>query len=382
MSALAVIPARGGSKGLPRKNVRLLCGKPLIAWTIEAAMQAETVRQIVVSTDDAEIAGVSQRHGAEVVWRPKEISGDTSPSEAALLHALDQLQVSEGTLVFLQCTSPLMLPEDIDATVAALQHADAAFTATPWHRFVWKETVEGALPLGHSKGHRPMRQQREPEFLEVGAVYAMKVEGFVQARHRFFGRVAMHLVPPERSIEIDDETDFLLTEALMRQRLDRDKTARLPKRVAGLVMDFDGVLTDNRVSVDEDGREAVVRHRGDGWAMQRLKEAGISLLVLTNEANPSARRSCAKLAVECIVAHGDKLPALKQWLAQHGITSECTIYVGNDDPDIPCMLHAACGVAPADAYPKAKNAAQIVLAAPGGHGCIRELAGLLLGSCL
>lgn len=218
MHALAIIPARGGSKGLPRKNVGLLCGKPLVAWTIEAALQAKAVTRVVVSTDDAEIAEVSRYFGAGVVWRPKEISDDLSPSEEALLHALAELNVFQGAMAFLQCTSPLMLPEDIDATVGALKDADSAFTATPWHRFMWRNTVEGAVPLGHSKAHRPMRQQREPQYMEVGAVYAMKVEGFIQARHRFFGRTVMHLIPAERSIEIDDETDLLLAEVLMRQR--------------------------------------------------------------------------------------------------------------------------------------------------------------------
>ncbi|MGI6082076.1 MAG: cytidylyltransferase domain-containing protein [Limnochordia bacterium] len=378
MSALAVIPARGGSKGLPRKNVRLLCGKPLLAWTIEAATRAKSVERVVVSTDDAEIAEVSRRYGAQVVRRPKRISDDTSPSEEALLHALGQLKIDQGVLVFLQCTAPLMLPEDIDSTVAALEHADSAFTATSWYHFLWKMTAQGAVPVGHSKQERPMRQQKEPEFLEVGAVYAMKIPGFLQARHRFFGRVAMHLIPGERSIEIDDETDFLLAETLMRRRLDVNRAARLPDRVAALVMDFDGVLTDNRVGVDETGREAVLRHRGDGWAMQRLKEAGIRLLVLTNETNPCVKHCCAKLAVECIVAPGDKLPVLKEWLARHEIPAENTVYIGNDVPDVGCMLHVACGVAPADAYPSAKQAAQVVLLTPGGYGCIRELADPLL----
>ena len=379
MGAVAVIPARGGSKGLPRKNVRLLCGKPLIAWTIEAATRARSVERVVVSTDDAEIAEASCRYGAQVVRRPRQISDDTSPSEAALLHALAELKIDQGVLVFLQCTAPLMLPEDIDGTVAALEDADSAFTATAWYHFLWKMTAQGAVPVGHSKDQSPMRQQKEPEFLEVGAVYAMKIPGFLRAGHRFFGRVAMHLIPPERSIEIDDETDFLLAEILMRRRLDENRAALLPEKTAALVTDFDGVLTDNRVGVSETGLESAVRHRGDGWAMQRLKEAGIRLLVLTNETNPCVRHCCAKLAVECIVAREGKLPALKQWLARHGIRAENTVYIGNDAPDVACMLHVGCGAAPADAYPVAKEAAQIVLSAPGGYGCIRELADLLLG---
>ncbi|HEY9766444.1 MAG TPA: acylneuraminate cytidylyltransferase family protein, partial [Chroococcales cyanobacterium] len=121
MAVLAVIPARGGSKGIPRKNVRLLAGKPLIAHAIEAARGSRSIDRVVVSTDDTEIGRVAERFGAEVVWRPTEISGDTASSEAALLFTLDFLESKEGyrpdILVFLQCTAPLTLAEDIDDTV-------------------------------------------------------------------------------------------------------------------------------------------------------------------------------------------------------------------------------------------------------------------------
>lgn len=377
LQAVAVIPARGGSKGLPGKNIRPFCGKPLIAWTIEAARKAQTVARVVVSTDDPQIAAVSARFGAEVVWRPGELAHDTAPSEEALLHALRCLGIHEGVLVFLQCTSPLTLPEDIDATVALLKNADSAFTATPWHRFLWAETPEGVVPVGHDMTRRPMRQERKQQFLEVGAVYALKVEQFLRSRHRFTGRVALHPLPPERSLEIDDETDFLLAETLMRRRLQQEKRRLLPPRVQAVVMDFDGVLTDNRVTVGEDGRESVVCHRGDGWALKRLREAGIGLLVLTQEGNPAVARRCGKLGVPCIVARGSKLAPLREWLDQRGYDAACTLYVGNDVPDLPCMTYVGCGVAPADAHPAVRQAALVVLETPGGHGCLRELADML-----
>jgi len=120
---LAIIPARGGSKGIPRKNIRPLAGKPLIAYSIEAALQAESVNRVVVSTDDSDIVKVSKQYGAEIVWRPDEISGDKVSSELALLHVLDQLNKSENYIpdfiVFIQCTSPLMLSKDIDGTFSS-----------------------------------------------------------------------------------------------------------------------------------------------------------------------------------------------------------------------------------------------------------------------
>jgi len=139
METLAIIPARGGSKGIPRKNVLPLAGKPLIAYNIEQARRSQFIRRVVVSTDDAEIAAVARQYGAEVVWRPAEISGDSASSESALLHALEQLRQQENyqpdLLVFLQCTSPHTPAEDIDGTVQALleQQADSALAVIPFH---------------------------------------------------------------------------------------------------------------------------------------------------------------------------------------------------------------------------------------------------------
>lgn len=380
MKAVAIIPARGGSKGLPRKNVLPLCGKPLIAWTIENAHAADSIERVVVSTDDPEIASLSRQYGAEVVLRPPELSSDFSPSEHALLHALAELGIEEGPLAFLQCTSPLTLPEDIDGTLDLLHRWDTAVTAAPWRRFLWRETPGGAETVGHDKRRRLMRQEAPPLYVEVGAVYAMTVEGLVRTGRRFHGSTGLFVLPPERSLEIDDETDFALVETLLVRRLREEKAGRLPPRVSAVVTDFDGVLTDNRVTVDQDGRESVVCHRGDGWAIGRLRNAGIRLLVLTGETNPVVRRRCEKLGVECIVAPDDKTTALKSWLALNRIDPEETVYVGNDEPDYGCMLYVGCAVAPADAFPTAKAAARIVLETPGGYGALRELAELILTS--
>src|SRR5690606_37823888 len=122
---------------------------------------------------------------------------------------------------------------------------------------------------------RPRRQEMQSQFIEVGAVYAVSIPSFIKERTRFAGRTAIYPIPAERSAEIDDETDFALAETLMRRRLGRAKAEQLPSNIEALVMDFDGVLTDNRVRVDETGAESVTCHRGDGWALARLRERGI-----------------------------------------------------------------------------------------------------------
>ena len=245
---MAVIPARGGSKGILRKNVRVLAGKPLIAHAVEHAREAKSVSRVIVSTDDSEIASVAKQYKADIVWRPAEISGDTAPSELALLHVLDHLHETEGyepdLIVFLQCSSPLTLPEDIDGTVRVLlqQNADSALEVAPFHHFLWRRHEHGdAVGINHDKRMRRLRQQLEPQFLETGGVYVMRTQGFKQARHRFFGKTAMYVTRRERSLEIDDPADLILVETLLQHQLQQQKLSVLPEPILALVVDYDGV---------------------------------------------------------------------------------------------------------------------------------------------
>lgn len=382
---LAIIPARGGSKSIPRKNMRLLAGKPLIAHTIEQAKLARSVNRVVVSTDDPEIASVAQKYGAEVVWRPPEISGDDAPSEAALLHALDYLEQTEGyqpdILVFLQCTAPLTLAEDIEGTIQALleEDADTALAVTPFHYFLWRKDEKGdAVGINHDKRHRPLRQEMEPQYLETGAVYVMRVSGFKEAKHRFFGKTALYIMPPERCWEIDEPVDLLIAEVLLREQQKKRKLQLLPRPVSALVLDFDGVMTDNRVLVFEDGREGVLADRSDGWGIAQLRKKGLPILVLSSEKNPVVQARCRKLGIEYIQGVQDKLEALKEWISSRSIDPAHVVYVGNDVNDIPCLQWVGCGVVVNDAHPEAKQAACLILDKPGGQGAVREIADLIL----
>jgi CMP-N-acetylneuraminic acid synthetase len=229
MNSIAIIPARGGSKGIPRKNIKLLGGKPLIAYNIEEALKAPSINRLVVSTDDDEIADISMSYGAEVVMRPKEISGDMATSESALVHVLNTLSEKEGynpdLLVFLQCTSPLTSSEDMEGTIQTLirENADTALTVTDFDYFLWGKDLNGeAIALNHDKTIRLNRQQRRGEqFLETGAVYVMRVKEFLEREFRFFGKTVFYVTPMERVLEIDEEIDFVKAEFIIRHNNDR-----------------------------------------------------------------------------------------------------------------------------------------------------------------
>jgi len=381
---LAIIPARGGSKGIPRKNVLPLAGKPLIAYAIEAARESRHIDRVVVSTDDVEIGEVASQYGAEVVWRPAALASDIARSEDALLHVLEHLESTESyapeLVVFLQCTSPLTTASDIDGTIDALlsNEADSALAVTDFHYFLWKKDGHGsAVGVNHDKSARLMRQQREAEYLETGAVYVMKTSGFLSARHRFFGRTVIHATPVERRLEIDEPEDFRIAEERI-ARLCRPQLAQgLPASISALIFDFDGVFTDDRVFVDQDGKESVACSRRDGMGIERLRLLGVPMVVVSKETNPVVAARCAKLRLPVHFGIEDKLTLVKSWLLENGFAPDRAVYVGNDINDVPCMRFVGCAAAPRDAHQAALDVADIILDADGGRGALRLLADLI-----
>ena len=385
LEILAVIPARGGSKGIPGKNIKPLLGKPLIHYTIRAALDSKFITRVIVSTDDEIIARASRASGSEVCMRPTEISGDKASSEDALIHVLTELKnknnYTPDLVVFLQCTSPLTLPEDIDGSISILnnQRADSAFSASQFYHFIWKKGInENAEGVNHAKNLRQMRQDREVQFLENGAIYVFKTKEFLNSKHRFFGKTAIYEMPAERCLEIDDPHDFELASAALK-RMNLSKTMRkLPENIGALIMDFDGVFTDNSVYVMEDGRESVRCHRGDGMGLSMLKEKGIPLFVLSKEINSVVKERCKKLGIEVQHKISNKLPALLAWTKLRGIELENVIYIGNDINDLECIQVVGCSVAVADAVSEVLNEVDIVLKSGGGNGALRELSEMIL----
>ncbi|MFG3346700.1 cytidylyltransferase domain-containing protein [Streptomyces sp. NPDC048018] len=382
-TVLAVIPARGGSKGVPAKNTASVAGIPLVGRAVRACLAAPHVTDVVVSTDDPGIAAAARAFGAEAVRRPAELSGDTATSESAVLHAMDAFEATHGraadVVLLVQCTSPFLTPGEVGETAAKVVsgEADTAFTAAPSHGFLWKDTAQGAVGVNHDEAHRPRRQDREAEYLETGAVYGMAAEGFRTARHRFFGRTALVVTDPARVLEIDDPHDLARARALA-PLLDAPATPALAD-VDAVVLDFDGTQTDDRVHIDADGREFVSVHRGDGLGIAALRRAGVPLLILSTEQNPVVAARARKLRIPVLHGVDRKDLALKQWCDEQGIDPQRVLYAGNDVNDLPCFHLVGWPVAVGSAHDSVRAAARAVTDTPGGSGAIREIAAWLLG---
>ncbi|MDT0182506.1 acylneuraminate cytidylyltransferase [Microbacterium sp. ARD31] len=378
---IAIIPARGGSKGVPGKNVARVGGIPLVARAVRAALTSGAIDLVVVSTDDAAIADAARAAGARVVDRPADISGDQASSESALLHALDTLAVEGITprvTAFLQATSPFIPAAALGEAVALVRggRADSVFSARESYEFVWRRDAAGAASaLGHDAAHRPRRQDRDPHYVETGAFYVFTTDGFREARHRFFGRTEIVEVPEESAIEIDDPAQLRTAQTLAHLL---EPAEPLAARV--VVTDFDGVHTDDSAWVDAAGTEHVRVSRSDGMGVALLRRAGVPVLILSTERNAVVRARAEKLQVEAIHGVDDKAGVLRQWAAVRGVDLAETAYLGNDVNDLPAMALVGWPVAVADARPEVVAAARVVLTRPGGAGAVRELADRVLAA--
>jgi N-acylneuraminate cytidylyltransferase len=220
-SVAAIIPARGGSKRIPQKNLQVLAGKPLIVHTIEHALAASLVEAVYVSTEDPEIARVSRKAGALVIERPASLADDQVSSEAALLHALEVIREARGddpdVLVFLQCTSPIRRHDDIDNAVRMVTEgkADTVFSACKNSSLLWRHR-DGAW---HSLNYDYRNRQRDQDFpLEVrenGSIYALKPWVLRRFKNRLGGRIAVYEMDDWCSFQVDEPKDLKLCEWIL-----------------------------------------------------------------------------------------------------------------------------------------------------------------------
>jgi len=219
---IAIIPARGGSKGLKGKNIYPVAGRPLLAWSIMQALQSERVDRVFVSTDDSEIAAVAGRYGAGVIHRPAELSGDSASSESALLHALDVLEgehaVPVGLVVFLQATSPLRKPGDIDRAIErfASDGADSLISVTRLDDLtLWERHVHGWESVNFDFRNRGMRQDRASQYIENGSIYLVTPEVLRRCGNRIGNRLSVYEMEFWQTWEIDSLEEIDLIEFYM-----------------------------------------------------------------------------------------------------------------------------------------------------------------------
>ncbi|MFC1516093.1 cytidylyltransferase domain-containing protein [Thermodesulfobacteriota bacterium] len=219
MKVIAIIPARGGSKSIPLKNIKTLCGKPLLEYTIETSLQADSVDRIVVTTDHEGIAGIARKFKIDVIIRPPELATDEVPTELALLHVLDELWISEkyepDIVLTLEPTSPFRTPDTIDKCIDIFVRTDADSVIG----VVETRDCYGRIINNHFKylfpGQPRRRQDRDPLFKESSTIWGTRVEVLKKKRSVLGDRLYPLIIPKKEAIDINNSFDLQLSEALM-----------------------------------------------------------------------------------------------------------------------------------------------------------------------
>ncbi len=397
---LAIIPARGGSKGIPRKNIRPFAGFPLISYSIAAGLQAATVTRVIVSTDDEEIAEVARQFGAEVPFmRPPDLAGDRTLDLPVFQHALQWLAENENyhpeVVVHLRPTTPVRPPDLVDRSVRLLlahPEADSVRGITPAYENPFKmwlmedpqKPIRPLAPVaGIPESYNAPRQVLPVAYQHTGLIDVMRPRTLLELNSMSGNTILPVIFDPIYSADLDTPADWARAEtALLRggppMVWPGTPPRQMPKKVRLLVMDFDGVLTDNRVWVGEDGREMVAANRSDSLGLYILRQAGVETLVLSMETNPVVAARCKKMKVDFIQGVNEKADVLQKLLADRHIDPAEVVYVGNDVNDLSCFPLVGWAVAVADAMPAVAAKADHILTQPGGHAAVRELCDLIL----
>jgi YrbI family 3-deoxy-D-manno-octulosonate 8-phosphate phosphatase len=377
---IAIIPARGGSKGIPRKNLSKIGGISLLERAVIAAQQA-SIDLIIVTSDDSEILEVASNLGVAIHQRSEINSSDLASSESALLEVIEDFGkawMPEDVIVFLQVTSPFNTGKSIIECVEIAHSGKVGFTAALTHNKYWVKDNESWSPLNHPNTHRERRQDSQITISETGACYAFKLSDFKDLKYRFCGSPVPVLVEFPESLEIDSETDLLQAnffQILMSKGHRTEFIRTSPPRL--LVTDFDGCLTNDRVHVNKDGNEFVSVNRKDGLAVHTLRKMGVECLILSSETNDVVQKRAEKMGVQAINGELDKVSALSGFLLKNNIDWSQVWYVGNDRNDAAVMKKVSKSFCPSDAVDSIRELASHILQSRGGGGVLSEIASLM-----
>ena len=368
MDVLAVIPV------LDQVVLRPLGGRPLLLQAIEQARSARSIDRIAVVSANSDVLGLAADASVDAVGLPAE-SAQTDAGKVLAL-AADQLSVRDGfapqVALVLDPSFPLRTPASLDQAIEHLFRcgADSLVSVHPLSEALWVQD-EGGLAQPYGGAPNQIR------FVENGAIVAIRMSVFEADARLPAGRIVLYAMPALQGLRLRTEDDWQAAEALMR-RFAGVRAADLLRPIKLLVLDFDGVMTDNRVLVMEDGREGVLCSRGDGFGFDLLRAINFPALVLSKEGNPVVGARCRKLKIPCEQGIGDKLPVLERLVRERGLALAQVAYMGNDLNDLDCMRACGVAIAPSDAHPAVLAIASVITNAQGGFGAVREICDLIV----
>lgn len=386
----AFIPVRGGSRGVPGKNLRIVAGKPLMDWTVEACLGAQCVHRVVVSTDDPGIGDhVAKRQArwsnrVEVHHRSAGSATDTASSESVMLEYV--MGSEEAHIALVQATSPLLASSDVDRAWAMYRNPqwDSVLSVVRQTRFRWRADEGGAVSLDYEPVRRPRRQEFAGHLVENGAIYVTSRQALMRSGCRISGRIGLVEMAPNTYTEVDEPDDLEIVTALLRARRADARTMSAvgplgPVRL--VIADVDGVLTNNGMTYSTDGGEAKTYNARDGKGFELLRLADIRTAIITSERGSQIEARGKKLRVDALVmGSSDKLEDGKRICADLGVGLDETAFIGDDIQDLHLLQAVRLSACPADAVSLVRDCVDHVGRVNGGAGAFRELADLVLGA--
>ena len=378
MRWVAFMPLRAHSKSIIDKNIRVIAGRPLFAWSLEQAIISKCFDEVFVATDSPKIGSKVREEFSSMVTvldRSAETCTDTASTESAMLEF--QQKNSFDVVCLIQATSPLTLAADF---IAAKQmflenNMDSLLTAVRSKRFFWNG--EGA-PVNYDPLKRPRRQDFEGYLMENGAFYMTGSKILEDYGNRLGGRIGIYEMTPETAVEIDDEIDWVIVEQLL-LRQKKLKNRFDVTTLKALVLDVDGTLTDGGMYYSPEGEALKKFQTRDAHGMQRLQEHGIKLCVISAEDSPAVAARMKKLRIEAYYPGiKDKLKFLTEQAKYWQIPLTDIGYMGDDLCDLECLKNVGFPFCPADSVPEILQQAHYVSTHSGGNGAVREVCDLIL----
>ena len=379
---VSVIPARGGSKGIPRKNIKLLAGKPLIAYTIEQALRSQYIDEVYVSTEDSTINKISEKFGAMVIKRPAELASDNISSDSVLLHFAKNIDFD--ILVFLQCTSPLTLFFDMDNAIKLLidKKYNSVLSVCEDHGgflcggFLWDRNGNS---INYDYRNRPRRQDIENVYRENGAIYVTTKKDLLMSKNRLNGRIGLYIMPRIRSFEIDDKEDFKLMEKIIKVLQKEQIPKKKVKNISLIIFDVDGVFTDGKVYLNKKGEEMLKFSRIDGKGIELIKGRGIRTAIITSEDSEIVRKRMEKLRIDDIyIGIKDKLEIYDKLKNIYNLKDENICFCGDDLQDLNLIKQAGFSACPKNAQEEIKRYSIYISEFFGGDGFVRDVCNIIL----
>ena len=380
---VAFIPVRGGSKSIPLKNIKPICGKPLVYWTVKAACECRYIDKVYVSTDSEVIRNAVQRFAGEisgadkieVIGRSPETATDGASTESAMLEFAEHYIFDN--IILVQATSPMLTAGDLNGgyELYATDNTDSVLSVVKQYRFLWKQDKEeNAVPMNYEVFHRPRRQEFDGYLMENGAFYICSRENLLKTGNRLSGNIKAYEMDADTAFEIDEPSDWIIIEALMKKNgllLDKDPDT---KKIKMFLTDCDGCLTDGGMYYSDMGDELKKFNTNDGMGLSNIRNKGVVTGIITGENTKIVERRAEKLHInELHQGVTDKLSVVRELAKKYHVSLEEVAYVGDDVNDIPVMEQVGFPCTVNDANSKVKELATYISSYNGGDGAIRDI---------